>query len=106
MGVIARSQGVLEPASTHLLSEVAIVVRLAAATLAVDWSALTADYGLIRGHIARVVPGFEDYNARIASKGSFLLAQYGPRAQVGDRRRQSEVHHPRHSRGIAWRTAN
>lgn len=73
MGVITRSEGVIEPASTHLLSEVSIVARLAAATLAVDWSHFEADYSRIRERIERVVPGFERYNERIARKGSFVL---------------------------------
>jgi molybdopterin-dependent oxidoreductase alpha subunit len=73
MGVVTRSEGVLEPASPQLLSEVSIVARLAKATLDVDWSHLEADYRLIRTHIEHVLPQFEQYNQRIAESGSFAL---------------------------------
>ncbi len=43
-----------------------------------DWSALENDYALIRAHIARVVPGFEDFEARIAKGRTFILPN-GPR---------------------------
>jgi anaerobic selenocysteine-containing dehydrogenase len=53
------------------------VARLALATLGtrsnVDWQKLSADYDLIRDHIARVVPGFEDYNTRVRKPGGFYL---------------------------------
>jgi molybdopterin-dependent oxidoreductase alpha subunit len=69
MGIINRSQGVLKPASAQLLSEPRIVARLARATLGarsrVQWEALADDYDRVRDHIARVIPGFEDFNARI-----------------------------------------
>jgi anaerobic selenocysteine-containing dehydrogenase len=58
---------------------VAIVCGIAEAALGVrrgfdppDWSAFAADYDLIRDRIARVVPGFEDYNRRIRA-GMFYL---------------------------------
>jgi anaerobic selenocysteine-containing dehydrogenase len=59
------------------LSEPAIVARLARATLdkksSVDWQWLVDDYDRIRDHIARVVPGFEDFNARVRHPGGFYL---------------------------------
>ena len=77
MAVVQASRGFLKPASEHLLSEPAIVARLAAATFGarsnVAWQGLTADYDLIRDHIARVVPGFDDYNARVREPGGFYL---------------------------------
>ncbi|MDQ1707980.1 MAG: hypothetical protein QOJ88_1191 [Pyrinomonadaceae bacterium] len=77
MGVVQASRGSLAPASLELLSEPAIVARLAQATLGdrsqVDWRALTADYDLIREHIEHVVPGFADYNSRVRRPGGFLL---------------------------------
>jgi molybdopterin-dependent oxidoreductase alpha subunit len=73
MGVISRSEGVLPPASGSLLSEVAVVARLANAVLGVDWSHLASDYSLIRDHIEHVIPGFQQYNERIAANASFLL---------------------------------
>ncbi|MEI9893767.1 MAG: FdhF/YdeP family oxidoreductase [Chthoniobacter sp.] len=69
MGIINASHGKLEPASPHLLSEPAIVGRLARATLGqrttVDWAGLVADYDRIRDHIEHVIPGFENFNVRI-----------------------------------------
>ncbi|WP_159621338.1 FdhF/YdeP family oxidoreductase [Ruania rhizosphaerae] len=38
-----------------------------------NWRALEADYRLIREHISRVVPGFEDYEERIDAPGGFVL---------------------------------
>jgi len=69
LGVISSSRGSLEPAAPDLRSEPAIVAGLAAAVLdgtsTVDWAALANDYDRVRDHIANVVPGFEDFNARI-----------------------------------------
>jgi len=77
MAVVQASRGFLPPASPHLLSEPAIVARLARATLGdrtrVDWEGLAGDYGHVRDHIARVVPGFADYNRRIGEPGGFHL---------------------------------
>jgi molybdopterin-dependent oxidoreductase alpha subunit len=77
MGVVQMSQGTLEPASTHLLSEPQIVSRLARTTLgrrsSVDWEGLASDYDRIRVKIERVVSGFEDYNVRVREPGGFYL---------------------------------
>ncbi len=77
MAVVQASRGFLRPASEDLLSEPVIVARLASATLgnrsAINWQELTADYDRIRDHIARVVPGFDDYNARARRPGGFHL---------------------------------
>ncbi len=77
MGMVHLSQGALPPASPALLSEVAIVCRLARAVLGdsspVDWSRLESDYDVIRDHVARVVPGFEEFNARVRRPGGFQL---------------------------------
>ncbi len=77
MGVVQMSQGSLDPASTELLSEPQIVARLARATFehrtTVDWEQLAANYDLIREAIERVVPGFENYNARVREPGGFYL---------------------------------
>ena len=43
-----------------------------------DWAALEGDYALIRGHIQRVIPGFDDYERRI-DKGGTLFLPNGPR---------------------------
>jgi molybdopterin-dependent oxidoreductase alpha subunit len=79
MGVVQSSQGVLAPASEHLMSEVAIVCHLAAATLGdratspVDWMGLCENYDRIRDRIERVVPGFQRYNQRVREPGGFYL---------------------------------
>ncbi|MFJ2651448.1 FdhF/YdeP family oxidoreductase [Streptomyces sp. NPDC087420] len=77
MSEVHASRGHIEPASKLLLSEVAILSRLARRTLgdrvAVPWEQFEADYGSIRDRIARVVPGFQNYNARAAKPGGFLL---------------------------------
>jgi molybdopterin-dependent oxidoreductase alpha subunit len=78
MGVVHSSRGTLEPASEHLLSEPAIVARLANAALGADWSHLVGDYDLIREHIARVIPGFADFNQAVRRPGGFYLPN-GPR---------------------------
>jgi molybdopterin-dependent oxidoreductase alpha subunit len=77
MAVVQASRGFLPPASDELLSEPAIVARLATATLgqrsAINWQELIADYDRIRDHIARVIPGFDDYNTRVRHPGGFHL---------------------------------
>ncbi|MCA1815582.1 MAG: FdhF/YdeP family oxidoreductase [Acidobacteria bacterium] len=77
MGVVQASRGSLEPASDQLLSEVAIVARLARATLGgrttVGWEAFAGNYDLIRDAVERVVPGFDDYNRRVREPGGFYL---------------------------------
>lgn len=77
MGVVQSSRGFLSPSSEQLLSEPAIVARLATATLngrtTVDWTELVADYDRIRDSIERVIPGFDDYNQRVRKPGGFYL---------------------------------
>ena len=76
MSMVHLSSGMNAPASDHLLSEPAIVARLAAATLphsTIPWIALAQDYNRIRDHIARVIPGFDDFNARVRHPGGFHL---------------------------------
>jgi molybdopterin-dependent oxidoreductase alpha subunit len=77
MGVVQTSRGKLAPASTHLLSEPAIVARLAQCTLGrrstVDWESLIADYDRIRDAIERIVPGFANYDKRVKQPGGFYL---------------------------------
>ncbi|MBX3213807.1 MAG: FdhF/YdeP family oxidoreductase [Labilithrix sp.] len=77
MSVVSMSRGRLPPASGELRSEVAIVAGVARATLGdasgIDWSGLASSYDAIRDVIARVVPGFTDYNARVREPGGFYL---------------------------------
>lgn len=82
MGVVQSSQGNLRPPSEQLLSEPAIVCRLARAVLdtntSVAWESLAADYDGIRELIAQVIPGCDDYNRRVRQPGGFYLPN-GPR---------------------------
>jgi len=77
MGVVQMSKGTLTPASPQLLSEPAIVARLARAVLGarsnVPWDDLAANYDRIRERIERVIPGFDDYNRRVREPGGFYL---------------------------------
>ena len=77
MGIINPSQGFLRPASPELMSDVAIIANLAHATLGsrttTNWLAFAADYNLIRDSISRVIPGFENFNARLATEKFFYL---------------------------------
>ncbi|MFF4280006.1 FdhF/YdeP family oxidoreductase [Streptomyces kronopolitis] len=77
MGMVHASRGRLEPASPQLLSEPAIVARLARRVLGADsatpWEEFEQDYAAIRDRIANVVPGFEDFNTRVARPGGFAL---------------------------------
>ena len=89
MSMVHLSYGMNTPAAPQLLSETAIVARLAEATLGkapVDWAWYAADYARIRDAIERVFDDFHDFNARVAKPGGFHL-------KVA-------------SRGREWRTAS
>jgi molybdopterin-dependent oxidoreductase alpha subunit len=79
---VHATHGKVPPVAPNLLSEVAIVTRLARATLgdsvAIDWAGFEADYDIIRDHISRIVPGFESFNEDVRRKGGFVLPN-GPR---------------------------
>ena len=80
MSSVHLSRGRLDPASPQLRSEVAIICGIAAATLAgrgasgeIDWAAMADDYGVIRRHISRVVPGCDAYDEKVHRPGGFTL---------------------------------
>ncbi|TDW97000.1 FdhF/YdeP family oxidoreductase [Dinghuibacter silviterrae] len=77
MGVVQASHGVLAPVSGLLLSEPAIVCRLALATPSVrskvDWIRYLSNYDTIRNDIEQVIPGFDRYNERVRHPGGFYL---------------------------------
>ena len=77
MGIVHASRGVLRPASPSCLSEVRLIASLAEKTLgqrfSVAWQRLGSRYDLIRDHIARVIPGFEDFNQRVREPYGFCL---------------------------------
>ncbi len=82
MGQVHSSRGGLRPPAPGLLSEVAIVCRLARAALGpqdtVPWEDFADDYDTLRDRIARVVPGFQDFNDKVRRPGGFTLP-HGPR---------------------------
>ncbi|MBB5933576.1 FdhF/YdeP family oxidoreductase [Streptomyces zagrosensis] len=86
MGMVHASRGRLEPAHAELLSEPAIVCRLARHVLGeqsrTPWEEFEGDYGHVRDRIARVIPGFEDFDARVRKSGGFAL----PHAPRDERR--------------------
>lgn len=77
MSEVHTSQGRLEPASRTLLSEVAILCRLARRTLDgkadIPWDQFEADYGIIRDRISKVIAGFHDFNRRVVRPGGIRL---------------------------------
>ncbi|MGY5778523.1 FdhF/YdeP family oxidoreductase [Rhizobium sp. LEGMi135b] len=76
MSMVHGSAGINRPASPHLLSEVAIIAGIAAATVGnthVDWDRLANDYDRIRDHIEATIPGFERYNERLRKPRGFHL---------------------------------
>jgi molybdopterin-dependent oxidoreductase alpha subunit len=77
MGVVQLSRGMLDPISSDLLSEPAIVCRLAKATLGqrskVDWDKYLQHYDAIRDDIEKTIPGFDQYNKRVRMPGGFYL---------------------------------
>jgi molybdopterin-dependent oxidoreductase alpha subunit len=73
---IYGSIGKRAPASEHLLSELAIVARMAKATLKEHpdwlWDEWTADYSLVRELIGKTWPDqFHDFNERMFQAGGF-----------------------------------
>ncbi|WP_323141698.1 FdhF/YdeP family oxidoreductase [Massilia phyllosphaerae] len=75
-GCMHGSRGRAEPAADTLLSEPAIVARLAKATLApnpkVDWDGWVADYSKVRDAIAATYPEiFNHFNERMWTPGGF-----------------------------------
>ena len=77
MSMVHLSAGINAPASPELLSEPAIVARLAQATLGkrsdTPWRWLVEDYDRIRDQIARVFEDFRDFNLRVRVPGGFRL---------------------------------
>src|SRR6202050_1170355 len=77
MGIVNPSRGFFPPASPDLMSDVAIIANLAKATLGsrttTNWLGFAADYNLIRDAISKVIPGFENFNARLAEEKFFYL---------------------------------
>ena len=77
MSMVHMSVGINPPASPLLLSEPAIVARLAQATIGhrstTNWLHLIEDYSRIRDKIEAVFDDFKDFNTRVATPGGFRL---------------------------------
>lgn len=84
MGVVHSSTGILNPPSKELLSEPAIVAKLAKATFGskfnIDWDTLAANYDNIRNLIEKTIDGFQNFNQRVRNPDGFYLPN-GPRDQ-------------------------
>ena len=71
---VSGSRGNFIPLAPTMKSEVAIIAGMANATIppcTEAWQDLSADYSKIRDAVARVVPGFEDFNDRVKAGGFF-----------------------------------
>ncbi len=79
---VRSTRGRVDPVDPRLLSELSIVTRLARAVLGdksdIDWAAMEGNYDVVRDHISRVVPGFDNFNQKIRQDGGFVLP-HGPR---------------------------
>ena len=77
MGIVHSSQGAMEPGSSHMKSEPAIIAGIAKTAFGnksvVDWNKMIQHYDVIRDHIAEVVDGFENYNQKIKNPEGFYL---------------------------------
>jgi anaerobic selenocysteine-containing dehydrogenase len=78
MSMVHISFGMKEPASPELRSECSILAGLARATLPASttpWEDYADDYDRIRDTMARVLDGFEDFNARSRHPHGFRIRQ-------------------------------
>jgi molybdopterin-dependent oxidoreductase alpha subunit len=74
--MVHASEGIGNPIAVNQRSETAIVAGIADAVLGkdkLDWLALSADYNLIRDHIAATLPGFANFNQQCDIPGGFYL---------------------------------
>lgn len=94
MGIVHRSVGNLEPASTDLRSEPWIVAELAARALPeseIPWQKLAEDYDGIRDLIEASVEGFDGYNSRVREANGFELPN-PPRDELRFNTSSSKAH--------------
>jgi molybdopterin-dependent oxidoreductase alpha subunit len=78
MSEVHISFGMRTPPSPHLKSESAILAGMARATLpdsTTPWESYVEDYDRIRETMARVLPGFEDFNRRVREPLGFRITQ-------------------------------
>ena len=103
---INSSRGELDPVAPGLLSDVSVICRLAERVLEgrglnIYWRGFERHYDTIRDSIARVVPGFEDFNRRMEEETTFVLP-HGPRDSrtfpTATGKAQLTVHHAEYMR--------
>ncbi|WP_433203010.1 FdhF/YdeP family oxidoreductase [Nocardia sp. CA-107356] len=78
MSMVHLSVGMKQPASSHLLSEPAIIAGIAQTALPnspTPWQAYVEDYDRIRDTMAQVLDGFEDFNRRVRLPLGFRIRQ-------------------------------
>lgn len=78
MSMVHLSVGMKRPASSHLLSEPAIIAGMARAALpgsSTPWEHYVEDYDRIRDTMAQVLDGFEDFNRRVRLPLGFRIRQ-------------------------------
>ncbi|MFJ9455853.1 FdhF/YdeP family oxidoreductase [Kitasatospora sp. NPDC101447] len=78
MSMVHLSVGMKKPASSHLLSEPAIIAGMARAALPdspTPWEWYIEDYDRIRDTMAQVLDGFEDFNRRVRLPLGFRIKQ-------------------------------
>ena len=77
MGVVHSSRGQLPPISNQVRSEPAIVAWIAhelfLGKTQADWKLLANNYDVIRNHIEKTIPGFDNFNERSRRAGGFYL---------------------------------
>ncbi|CAM3889420.1 FdhF/YdeP family oxidoreductase [Smaragdicoccus niigatensis] len=78
MSMVHLSVGMKKPASSHLLSEPAIIAGMANAALPhskTPWKWYVEDYDRIRDTMAEVLDGFDDFNRRVRLPLGFRIKQ-------------------------------
>ncbi|HWG24428.1 FdhF/YdeP family oxidoreductase [Actinospica sp.] len=78
MSEVHMSYGMRKAPSAEVKSECAIVAAMARATLPdskTPWESYVEDYDRIRDTMARVLPGFEDFNRRVREPLGFRITQ-------------------------------
>ncbi len=76
MGVVHKSKGDFDPASSMLKSEPAIIAEMAQAVFGnapINWSEMAKDYSVVRDHIDATIAGFENFNEKIKNPAGFYL---------------------------------
>jgi anaerobic selenocysteine-containing dehydrogenase len=78
MSMVHLSKGMKDPASPHLMSELAIIAGIAKATLTntkTPWDSYIGNYDLVRDKMAEALNGFDDFNQRVRQPLGFRLKQ-------------------------------